>query len=89
MRLDINQRPRSPQSQKSRWRGAWGLLSGAIWRHTNEAKMSDKIMLELTPKELDVLKEHLEGSDSDAPEITTILDRLNDLTLTHGASTQS
>jgi hypothetical protein len=51
--------------------------------------MSEKIMLELTPKELDVLKEHLEGSDSDAPEITTILDRLNDLTLTHGESTQS
>ena len=41
--------------------------------------MTDKINIDVSPKELEVLKEVLEGSDSDAPEVTAILDRLNDL----------
>ena len=43
--------------------------------------MTDKIMLEVTPKELEVLREVLESSDSDAPEVTSVLDRLNELSI--------
>jgi hypothetical protein len=43
--------------------------------------MTDKIMLEVTAKELEVLREVLEASDSDAPEVTTVLDRVNDLSI--------
>src|SRR5579862_2247728 len=52
-------------------------------RQSQEGKMSDKIILELTAKELEVLREELDGSDSDAPEITAIVDRLNDLSIQH------
>ena len=42
--------------------------------------MTDKIVLELaSAKELEVLKEVLEASDSDAPEVTAILERANEL----------
>jgi hypothetical protein len=52
--------------------------------------MTDKIMLELaSPKELEVLKEVLEASDSDAPEVTAILERANELAALGPAETQS
>jgi hypothetical protein len=49
--------------------------------------MTDKIMLELiSAKELEVLKEVLEASDSDAPEVTAILERANELAATSAPS---
>jgi hypothetical protein len=44
--------------------------------------MSD-INLSLSPKELEVLQKELEGSDSDAPEITALLERVTTLVEAH------
>jgi hypothetical protein len=38
--------------------------------------MTDTVTLALNAKELEVLRELLEASDSDAPEVTSILERL-------------
>jgi hypothetical protein len=41
------------------------------------------INLPLTPDELDVLRKVLEGEESDDNVITTLLDRVNDLSIAH------
>jgi hypothetical protein len=82
---DINPRPRSPIAMA---RGM-SLLSGAIGRHIEARNMTDKSTLELSSKELEVLKEVLEASDSDAPEVTSILERANELSTAAAAETQS
>jgi hypothetical protein len=51
--------------------------------------MTDKIMLELSAKELEVLRETLEASDSDAPEVTAILERVNELATAPAAAAQT
>ena len=51
--------------------------------------MTDKATLELSSKELEVLKEVLEASDSDAPEVTSILERANEIAAATAAETQS
>jgi hypothetical protein len=62
--------------------GLFWLLSGAIRRQIEANQMTDKIInLAVSPKELEVLREVLEASDSDAPEVTAVLDRVNELAI--------